>query len=274
MTEPQADRDDRDEPVTLAHDGSWPGYLCTCAEALNAPEPVPRVVGSEAPLGLFESRMAVARDDGRAAALWDRLTAKAGVPAMRIVLEAFLSERPDARTNAAVVIRRLRRDGAAALRDLADPVVLSVDKAANKARREAERMTGIARFSELADGSWYAPLEPECDVLPLVADHFAARFAAMRFALHDLRRGRAVLHDPGRPWLLTDGFALNRPEPDGGDAPGYIDPLMLSSDESRTRDLWRRYFAATAIEGRLNPGLQSAHIPKKYWRLLTEMGRG
>ncbi|HPE88168.1 MAG TPA: DUF4130 domain-containing protein, partial [Spirochaetales bacterium] len=104
--------------------------------------------------------MAVARDDGRAAALWDRLTAKAGVPAMRIVLEAFLSERPDARTNAAVVIRRLRRDGAAALRDLADPVVLSVDKAANRARREAERMTGIARFSELADGSWYAPLEP------------------------------------------------------------------------------------------------------------------
>lgn len=273
MTEPRVDID---EPVTLTHDGSWPGYLCACAEALNAPEPVPRVVGYDAPLGLFESRMAVARDDGRAAALWDRLTAKAGVPAMRIVLEAFLSERPDARTNAAVVIRRLRRDGADALRDLADPVVLSVDKAANRSRREAERTTGIARLSELADGSWYAPLEPECDVLPLVADHFAARFAAMRFALHDLRRGRAVLHEPGRPWLLADGFALNRAGSDGeGDgAPGYIDPGMLSSDESRIRDLWRRYFSATAIEGRLNPGLQSAHIPKKYWRLLTEMGRG
>lgn len=266
--------DYRAEPATLAHDGSWPGFLCACAEAINASEPVPRVVDADAPVGLFESRIAVARDDGRAAALWDRLTIKAGAPAMRIVLEAFLSERPDARADTASVLRRLRREGAAALRDLADPIVLSVDKAATRARREAERTTGIARFSELADGSWYAPLEPGCDVLPLVADHFAARFRPMRFALHDLRRGRAVLHEPGRPWLLTDGFSLNQVEPDEDAGPGAIDSAMLASDELRIRDLWRRYFAATAIEGRLNPGLQAAHIPKKYWKLLTEMRRG
>ncbi|PKL24557.1 MAG: hypothetical protein CVV47_08945 [Spirochaetae bacterium HGW-Spirochaetae-3] len=252
-----------DGDATLSHDGSLPGFLCACAEALNAPFPAPRVVEGRSPEGLFEMRIAVARDDARAAALWDRLTRRAGPDAMRILLEAFLSELPDARRDVAAAMRRLRAEGSKALGDLGDPVMLAVDKAANRARREAERMAGLVRFAELSDGSWYAPLEPDCDILPLISDHFAARFGTMRFALHDLRRGSAAMHEPNGRWSLVEGFVFAPPpEPAGG---------AYSGREREVRLLWRLYFDAVSIEARTNPRLQMSKMPKKYWSLLVEM---
>ncbi len=250
-----------DGDYTLAHDGSFPGFLCACAEALNAPDPAPRVVDDNAPEGLFESRVRVTRDDARAAALWDRLSRRLGKAAMRTLLEAFLSELPDARASVATAMRRLRDPGAAGLGDLADPVMLAVDKAANRARRESERMAGLVRFAELSDGSWYAPLEPECDVLPLIADHFVARFGPMRFALHDRRRGKAAMHEPGGGWNIVTGFSF--------DMSGTSDTYSVR--ERDIQGLWRLYFDAIAIEARKNPRLQASKMPKKYWNLLTEM---
>jgi len=252
-----------DTDSTVAYDGSFPGFLCACAEALNAPMPVPRVVKATLPETLFEERCTVKRDNDRAAALWSRLTSRAGPEAMRTLLEAFLSDVPEADTNAALAMRRVRVEGALALRDLSDPVMLALEKAARRASMEAHMFLGIVRFSELSDGSWYAPVEPSCDVLVLVADHFAARFSTMRFAIHDIRRGSAVLHEPGKGWNLIDSFGLSTED-------GTVDGL-LSDSERGIRQLWKLYFKTIAIESRRNLKLQSSKLPKHYWNLLVEM---
>jgi probable DNA metabolism protein len=255
-----------DAESTVAYDGSFPGFLCACAEALNAPEPSPRVVKATVPETLFEERCMVKRDDERAAAICTRLTNRASPEAMRTLLEAFLSDVPEADATAALAMKRVRTEGAAALRDLSDPVMLALEKAARRAGQEAHMFCGLVRFSELSDGSWYAPVEPACDVLILIADHFAARFSTMRFAVHDLRRGSAVLHEPGKVWSLVDSFGL---EPESGS----IDEL-LSERERDIRRLWKLYFNTIAIESRCNPGLQSSRMPKHFWNLLTEMDGG
>ncbi len=252
-----------DVDSTVAYDGSFPGFLCACAEALNAREPVPRVVKAAVPETLFEERCLVKRDDDRAAALWARLSNRAGPDAMRTLLEAFLSDIPEADATAARAIRRVRAEGASALRDLSDPVMLALEKAARRAGMEAHMLCGLVRFSELSDGSWYAPVEPACDVLLLIADHFAARFSTMRFAIHDLRRGSAVLHEPGKAWNLIESFGLDT---DGGQLNG-----LLSENEHGIRQLWKLYFDTIAIESRRNPKLQSSRMPKHFWNLLTEM---
>lgn len=255
-----------DTDFTVAYDGSFPGFLCACAEALNAPEPVPRIVKAAIPETLFEERCMVKRDDDRAAALWTRLTKRAGPETMRTLLEAFLSDIPEADATTALAMKRVRAEGASALRDLSDPVMLALEKAARRAGMEAHMFCGLVRFSELSDGSWYAPVEPACDVLILIADHFAARFATMRFAIHDLRRGSAVLHEPGMPWSLVDAFGLDTES-------GKIDAL-LSEYEHGIRQLWKLYFDTIAIESRRNPKLQSSKMPKHFWNLLTEMDGG
>jgi len=254
----------RKSESTLAYDGSFPGFLCACAEALNAPDPAPRVVSFRMTESLFEERCAVRREDQRAAALWERLTRRTGPDAMKTLLEAFLSDIPEADSAAAQAMRRLRTEGGSALRDLSDPAMLAVEKAAHRAREEAHLITGLARFSELTDGSFYARVEPACDVLVLLADHFSARFGTMRFAIHDLRRGTAVIHEPNQGWSLVESFELATQISESSNP--------LSNEERSVRRLWNLYFETIAIESRLNPRLQSSHMPKRYWSVLVEMG--
>ena len=255
---------------TIVYHGSFPGFLCACAEALNSREPAPRVLDARVEPTLFEARFQVARDDERAAALWDRISNRAGSQAMVTVLEAFLSGMPGADASLATVLRKLWRKGAKALNDLSDGDVLAVEKAALRARQEGHKFCGLVRFSKLSDGSWYAPVEPSCDVLPLIAEHFSTRFSSMRFAIHDLARGSAIIHEAGRPCSLVEGFHLDAATTQDGGRP---DPeAELSRGEKEIRALWSLYFRAIAIEPRRNRRLQMSHMPRKYWSRLTEMG--
>jgi len=260
-----------DSEATLAHDGSFPGFLCACAEALNAAEPVPRVVRADIPESLFEARVTVPRDHERAIALWKRMAGAYGAACMRTFLEAFLSDTTDVDEAISRMLRKVRRTGAGALDDLADPDALTVEKASYRARMEGHKMCGLVRFSQLSDGSWYAPIEPDCDVLLLIADHFSARFNTMRFAIHDRRRGSAIVHETGKAWNLVEGFGFTvSSQEDAGSVPGF--ESSLSEEERAVRALWKKYFESVAVEGRTNPRLQRSFMPKKYWNLLTEMG--
>jgi len=252
------------DPDVLVYDGSFPGFLCALAEALNlarakAPVPPIRARGREA--GLFNESVEARRDDARAASLWRRLSRKLGEERMRTCLEAFCSDFEGKETALAAVIARAAAAGPAVFDDLNDPATLLVAKAARRAGAQAQLISGLVRFAELADGSWYAPIEPDCDVLPLVAEHFAARYADMAFAIHDRRRGTALVHEPGAACALVEGFEFAGGE--GGAA--------LSPRELELREGWRGYFASVSIAQRENRKLQASHMPKKYWRFLPEM---
>ncbi len=252
-----------DTEATIAHDGSIPGFLCACADVLNAHEPVPRVVRADEPESLFEARCVVSRDDDRAMRLWKRLSRRLGPAAMRLLLEAFMSDVPGADSAVARMMRRLWVEGPSVLHDLSAASVLTVEKAALRAREEGHRMCGLVRFSELTDGSWYAAIAPACDVLVLIGDHFATRFAAMRFAIHDRVRGSAIMHEPGQPWGIVGDFRLDH----GSGA----EVVPLSDTEYQVRELWRAYHRSIAIAERTNPRLQSSHMPRHYWNELVEM---
>lgn len=58
--------------------------------------------------------------------------------------------------------------------------------------REIHRLKGLLRFRELADGTLWAPVEPDHQVLLPLAQHFRRRLPAERGIIHDLRRGIAI----------------------------------------------------------------------------------
>ena len=256
--------------VVLSHDGSFAGFLCAVAEAINASRSASTALSIRGPVPcteLFDDTIAVPADEGRAMRLWERLSRKCGEDAMRICFDAFCSDfgmKEDAIARALV---RMSREGRQALEDLADPDISLVEKAALRARAQAHLITGLLRFSELRDGSWFAPIEPDCDILRLIGDHFAARYADMSFAIHDRKRGIALLYRPGSPWKIVSGFSIETDTV----SPADNDDLPFSDRETAIRSGWIAYFDAIAINQRKNPRLQVGHMPRKYWRFLPEM---
>lgn len=254
--------------IQLRHDGSWQGFLCAVAEAFNLAGlqgSLPGIAGPEEHAGLFDECRQTATDPARAEALLNRVRRKAGNDALNTCFQAFCANTPGREDALARILLRLHREGKQVLDDLGDADANLVFRAARRAGAQAHLVTGLVRFAELADGCWYAPIEPECDVLPLVAGHFASRFADMNFVIHDRRRGTALLHRPvsgneKKSWIIVAGFALEGQ----GDLP-------LSDAEKSARSGWSRYFDAVAIAERRNPRLQKSHMPMKYWRYLPEM---
>jgi len=120
--------------------------------------------------------------------------------------------------------------------------------------RKRHRFLGLLRFSELG-GVLYAPFEPEGDLLPLVAGHFARRLGGERWIIHDTGRNMAAVFENGT-WRVA-AFRT------GG-------PLPLPGKEREIRDLWKRYFFSTAVQTRKNAELQRQFMPKKYWKYLPE----
>ncbi|HBK40409.1 MAG TPA: DNA metabolism protein, partial [Porphyromonadaceae bacterium] len=52
---------------------------------------------------------------------------------------------------------------------------------------------------------------------------------------------------------------------------GVLDEEKLSSDETFFQQMWKEYFKSTTIKERINLKLQRQHMPRRYWRYLTEM---
>jgi probable DNA metabolism protein len=238
-------------------DGTFPGLLTTLHRVFAWQEiPESIAAGDDIQADLFHPPVDIVTDTGKAARFWTALQRRLSRESLGHVWRAFLADRPEAPLAICRYLARARVLGRRVDDHLADDAVRSVHGLSRRVSREAHRLKGLARFRELADGTLYAPLEPDHQVLPLLAPHFHARLGRQRWLIHDTRRGVAALGD-GENWELAEI---------AGSA-----PLSFSADETACRELWRTFFRDIAIPERTNPRLQRQFMPKKYWRHLVEM---
>ena len=52
---------------------------------------------------------------------------------------------------------------------------------------------------------------------------------------------------------------------------GKLDEKLLAEDEKLFQEMWRSYFKALTIKERKNPKLQRQHMPRRYWKYITEL---
>lgn len=121
---------------------------------------------------------------------------------------------------------------------------------------EVERMLQFVRFVDTG-GVFVADVEPQFDILPLIANHFHMRFGAQRILIRDLHRRRAVVSGEDG-WFIAE---LTEPE---------LQPVQGTGE---FEELWQRYFKAIANQARLNPKLQQKFVPLRYRPHLTEFQR-
>lgn len=268
--------------AVMRYDGSFAGLLCAAEEASAltvAPRDKLYFKSQTDDEDLFEEPFSIQTDLEHAREIWRKVSARGYASSLRTCFDAYCSDSAgradhvgrvlcailhEAETpNQSGAAQTFARSGLATLNNLNDSDILAVVTAAVRCRNQAQKITGLIRFSELADGLWYAAVSPDCDVLPLIAPHFALRFAPHSFMIHDLQRATAIVHEPGLGCRIVGEVSL----PDSL----RVTDLSCTGREFMVREKWRRYFSSIAIEERRNPRLQAKFMPKKYWSGLPEM---
>lgn len=151
-------------------------------------------------------------------------------------------------------IRLIIESGGAVRGMLANPTVIEMTEIRTRVFGEAHRLKGLLRFMENADGVLYAPYSPDNDITEILAVHFAARFGAQPFVIHDIKRKLAALYD-GNEIVMTRA----------DDAEIY-----LSEYESYFQNLWKQYYNSVNIASRPHEKQMRGSMPVRYWKFLPE----
>ena len=285
--------------MTFLYDGSFPGLFCAASEAHG-------IVRSESDKSLkfrstgavafragaalvaqttelsFDDEFLVKTDVQKARNLWKRCAEQGGIKALDTCYEAFCSDFDTIDNSVGRILCRILEETSKpfALDNLGDEDELKVIKASGRTLNQAEKLCGLLRFSELKDGSLYATISPDCNILQFLAPHFEARLPRFDFVIHDRKRAKAILHEAGTPARIVEGLnfiaAGITNEVDTGKVDTEIDTIKspqaaYSSQELELRQYWQRYFSAIAIQARKDPALQANRMPKKYWADLPEL---
>jgi probable DNA metabolism protein len=120
-------------------------------------------------------------------------------------------------------------------------------------------MEAFVRFEKLQGEIFFDKVDPDFDVLPLIRKHFMGRYQDQKWLIYDLRRNYALFYD-----LNTCDFFI--PETDFTHKVNHA----LHESEDIYQKLWQTYFQKTNIKERANTKLHIQHVPKRYWKYLTE----
>lgn len=146
--------------------------------------------------------------------------------------------------------------------DYGDPVVLKVSQVAKMVSREKHRMEAFVRFMLTKDNIYFAHIEPDFNVLPLILPHFESRYADQKWIIYDLNRKYGLYYN----LHTTNYITLDLP----GDIMDGKNKTFFDPSEIGFQQLWQQYFKSTNIKSRKNMRLHLQHVPKRYWKLLTE----
>lgn len=198
--------------------------------------------------------------------VWKALEKKLSKIAQNMMLSVWLSELPETEM---LLFRYIRKnidhpDGVEM--NFGDDDVLRIKEIAQKVAKEAEQLRQFVRFQETADGIYFAPVSPRYDVLSLIVSHFQSRYAGQPWIIYDTNRNTGLYYDTRS--VVEVSFS----QKDLSNLRlGVLDEEKLSSDETFFQQMWKEYFKSTTIKERINLKLQRQHMPRRYWRYLTEM---
>ena len=202
-------------------------------------------------------------DEAAAARVWKGLLKKLPAQEVRKLYVAFLSELPEGYSKIFKVIIDVFKNGGDILKNYGDADVLFINQLAKKVDREKHRMKAFVRFQKSSDGLYFSMIEPDFNVLPLIAKFFKDRYADQQWLIYEKRRGCGFFYDKD----IVNEIELSISEGASSAVEKYI---ALDADELKYNTLWQDYFKSTNIIARKNTKLHVRHVPKRYWKYLTE----
>lgn len=253
--------------VLFLYDKTFEGLL-SCIFFAYAQKRFPDMILSatdQQPL-FADERYVVDTDKEKASRVWSSLEKKLSKIARKMMMSVWISGLPGTEMLLFRYIRKNLDHPQGVELNFGDTDVLRVKEIAQQISREAHRIVQFVRFQETADGIWFAPIAPRYNMLPVVVNQFRSRYATQPWILYDTTRNRGLYWDTHTvqdvSFSPADLAELRL---------GQLEGEKQSDDEQLFQQIWREYFRSITIRERLNPKLQQQHMPKKYWKYLTEL---
>lgn len=242
--------------VDYLYDGTFEGFL-TCVYHHYATEPASGIFHKDTyqPSLLTESKE-VLSEEAFANRVYRGIKKNISSFDLERIYKVFLSSSPEKEN---LLLRYLQlgfQMGGEISRLHGNPIVFDVQKVDRQVGFEVHRYKGLIRFTVLANGVMYSDVEPDHDVLELLADHFTVRFRDDPFIIHDKKRNKAMIAAGGQ-WYICEFNETSLPN--------------QAKEELDYQRLWRNYFDTIAIKERTNKKCQKNFMPVRYWKHLTEM---
>ncbi|WP_426792229.1 TIGR03915 family putative DNA repair protein [Sphingobacterium sp. WOUb80] len=245
-------------------DGSYSGYLCCIFEAFERKEfdIIPATMQTME-INIFSENRQINTDAKKTNRILAGMEKILGKKEAKIFYHNFLSDNQSEWLNGFRLITELFRKGKLDIHNYGHPAILRMHQTVKKISRERHRMQAFIRFVKSEDHLYTAIVEPDFNVVPLVVDFFKNRFADQNWLIYDIRRNYGFHYD-----------CHNIVEVSNNDKSEIRDPYQLEVDldpqEKEYQHLWKTYFKSTNIESRKNLKLHLKHVPKRYWKYLTE----
>ncbi len=239
------------------YDGSFTGLLSAIYEIYYRRQ-VPDALlagGLDCP-NLFAEEEIITTDESKAGKVYDAIDEKIGSRSLRNAYNAYLSEHPESPLWIYNYLDLGWKLGSRLDMLLTDERVRRIHSLSQKVGLEKHRMLGLLRFQLVQTNTYYAAIEPDSNIVELIAPHFATRMANQDWVIHDIKRNLAAIYNQ-KEWVSTP-LTLQ-------------ESLELTREEKYYQKLWQQYYAKIAVTSRINPRLQRQCMPQRYWKHLVEI---
>ena len=260
-------------PSIVLYEPSFEGWLSAVfyvyANRLQEDESLQLIAQDSYVPSLISEASSVATDEDHAERVLTKLYKLLGRSGMRNILWGFLSEKDNIGTTLFQVIKyAIDYPSRHIMEDLGNLSVLELVQTVKSVGREKHRMEAFVRFEHTTDDIYFARVEPDFNVLPLIGEHFRQRYQDQHWAIYDLTRNYGIYYDksnstPKRPAALQTITDLD-------DAVLRNPASIHSPDEQRYQRFWQGYFTNVNIKERKNPKLHKQYLPQRYWKYLSE----
>jgi probable DNA metabolism protein len=245
-------------------DGTYAGFLCCVFESFENKEfEVIPLLQEDRPVDFFIKSKILPTDASRAQRVHRGLQKRLGKSAAFDFFRVFLSEDRKAWVASFNLIHLVFTGQHDILQNYGNEEVLYFSQTLKKVGREHHRMKAFVRFQKSSDGLYFSMIEPDFNVLPLIAGFFRKRYADQKWLIYDVKRKYGLLYDR----LTVSEVELS---PEERQALSADVAISLDEQDEDIQKLWKRYYVSTNIEARKNMKLHLQHVPRRYWKYLVE----
>jgi probable DNA metabolism protein len=255
--------------TTWLYDGSFDGFLSAVFDLYWQKKTDVTIRKEQDHVqGLFENVIFMPTVTANADRVWAGLSKKLPEANLQELFCCYLSELPGEEDNMVGFIRYIFSSEKDVSGDFGNKYVLHVTQLARKVHREKHRMEAFVRFQLTKDNIYYSLVSPDYNVLPLIAKHFKERYADQYWIIYDERRRFGIYYNLDKVETIRLQFNADY------DPHYHTTGNVWAPEEELYQRLWNTYFKEANIVSRKNPRLQLQHMPRRYWKYLTEMRLG
>ena len=247
----------------MVYDGTFGGFLTAVFEVYEYKwSDVKIAKQSVYNISVFGQDHMVETNADKALRVWKGLLKYTSKEAAESLYYSWLSELPNIEKHLLQYIQYVFAKKQSVDADFSHAAVLKIAQTTKKVHREGHRMEAFVRFQLTKDNLYYAMVEPDFNVLPLLVDHFKNRYADQRWLIYDCKRRYGIYYD--LETVNTVELSLSDDVKQSGIQ------MALAEDEPVYQALWKNYFQSVNIKARKNTKLHLLHMPKRYWKYLPE----